>query len=80
MFCDESAQSESATSPKDPHRPRPSTLANYADVLKPLRAAHGQMPVQRLEKAHIDALVTSLAGGGLLSPTAAPVAHGRLAR
>lgn len=46
-------------------RVRPSTLANYADVLKPLRAAHGAMPVQRLEKAHVDALVTSLAAGGL---------------
>jgi integrase len=46
-------------------RVRPSTSANYADVLKPLRAAHGAMPVQRLEKAHIDALVTSLAAGGL---------------
>jgi integrase len=46
-------------------RLRPSTLANYADVLKPLRAAHGAMPVQRIEKAHIDALVTSLAAGGL---------------
>ena len=38
-------------------RLRPSTLANYADVLKPLRGAHGAMPVQRLEKAHVDALV-----------------------
>ena len=46
-------------------RLRPSTLANYADVLKPIRAAHGAMPVQRLEKAHVDALVTSLAAGGL---------------
>jgi integrase len=46
-------------------RVRPSTLANYADVLKPFRAAHGAMPVQRVEKAHIDALVTSLAAGGL---------------
>ena len=46
-------------------RLRPSTLANYADVLKPVIAAHGKMPVQRLEKAHVDALVTSLADGGL---------------
>ena len=46
-------------------RLRPSTLANYADVLKPIRAAHGAMPVQRLKKAHVDALVTSLAAGGL---------------
>jgi integrase len=46
-------------------RLRPSTLANYADVLKPIRAAHGTMPVQRLTKAHIDELVTSLAEGGL---------------
>src|SRR5665811_1299810 len=46
-------------------RVRPSTLANYADVLKPVRAAHGAMPVQRIEKAHVDALVTSLAAGGL---------------
>src|SRR5665811_2352051 len=53
-------------------RVRPSTLANYADVLKPLRAAHGAMPVQRLEKAHIDALVTSLAAGGLLMSNGRP--------
>ncbi len=53
-------------------RLRPSTLANYADVLKPLRAAHGAMPVQRLEKRHVDALVTSLAAGGLLMSNGRP--------
>src|SRR5665648_577761 len=53
-------------------RLRPSTLANYADVLKPIRAAHGAMPVQRLEKAHVDALVTSLAAGGLLLSNGRP--------
>jgi hypothetical protein len=44
-------------------RLRPATVANYADVLKPIRAAHGGTPVQRLEKVHIDELVTSLVAG-----------------
>jgi integrase len=51
---------------------RPATLANYADVLKPVRAAHGSMPVQRLQKAHIDDLVTSLKDGGLLMSNGRP--------
>jgi integrase len=53
-------------------RVRPATLANYADVLKPVRAAHGSMPVQRLQKAHIDELVTSLKDGGLLMSNGRP--------
>jgi len=44
---------------------RPSTLAGYRDVLKPVRAAYGALPVQRLTKRHIDDLIPQLLAGTL---------------
>lgn len=53
-------------------RVRPSTRANYADVLKPVIAAYGAMGVQQLTKPNIDELMTSLSEGGLLKSDGRP--------
>lgn len=53
-------------------RVRPSTKANYTDVLKPVIAAYGQMSAQKLTKAHVDDLMTALAKGGLLKSNGKP--------
>jgi integrase len=45
------------------HRIRPTTRAAYEHALAPLRQRHGDMPVQQLTKAHLDALVSDLVAG-----------------
>jgi integrase len=44
---------------------RPTTLAGYRDVLKPVIAAYGAMPLQRLTKRHITDLIDQLVAGRL---------------
>ncbi|MFZ1178057.1 MAG: site-specific integrase [Mycobacterium sp.] len=46
------------------HQLRDSSRAKLEYDLAPLRERHGQLPVQRLGKAHIDALVGDLVAGG----------------
>jgi integrase len=46
------------------HRLRASSRSKLEYDLKPLRERHGDMPVQRLTKAHIDELVADLLSGG----------------
>ncbi len=46
------------------HRLRASSRAKLAYDLAPLRDRHGDMPVQRLTKADVDALVSDLVAGG----------------
>ena len=46
------------------HKLRATSLSKLAYDLAPLRERHGDLPVQRLTKAHIDALVTDLVAGG----------------
>lgn len=46
------------------HKLRTTSLSKLAYDLAPLRERHGGMAVQRLTKAHIDALVTDLPAGG----------------
>lgn len=53
-------------------RVRPATLANYADVLKPVIAAYGQMQVQQLTKSHVDDLMNRLTAGGLVKSNGRP--------
>jgi integrase len=61
------------------HSIRPTTRAAYEHSLAPLRTRHGELPVQRLTKGHLDRLVADLAAGkfparrrpwaaGLISP------------
>ena len=38
--------------------------------LGPLRERHGDLPVQRLTKAHLDALIADLVAGGTKTPKA----------
>jgi integrase len=45
------------------HDIEPTTRAAYTHALKPLRDRHGDMPVQKLTKAHLDQLVTDLTAG-----------------
>jgi integrase len=45
------------------HDIEPTTRAAYTFALKPLRARHGDLPVQQLTKANLDALVTDLTTG-----------------
>jgi integrase len=45
------------------HSIRPTTRAAYEHALQPLRARHGEMPVQQLSKADLDGLVADLKGG-----------------
>jgi integrase len=49
------------------HKLRDSSKAKLEYDLAPLRERHGQLPVQRLSKAHIDALVADLVGGGSMT-------------
>lgn len=53
---------------------RPSTLSGYRDVLKPVRAAYGALPAQKLTKKHLGDLIDQLVAGTL------PRADGRLRR
>jgi integrase len=46
------------------HKLRATSLSKLAYDLAPLRERHGDLPVQRLTKAHIDSLVTDLVAGG----------------
>jgi integrase len=46
------------------HRLRASSRAKLAYDLAPLRERHGDLPVQRLTKADVDALVSDLVAGG----------------
>jgi len=46
------------------HNLRATSLSKLVYDLAPLRERHGDLPVQRLTKAHIDALVTDLVAGG----------------
>jgi len=46
------------------HKLRESSRAKLEYDLAPLRERYGQLPVQRLTKAHIDALVADLVAGG----------------
>ena len=45
---------------------RPSTLAGYRDALKPVVAAYGALPAQRLTKRHLTDLIDRLTAGTLL--------------
>jgi integrase len=45
------------------HGIRPTTRAAYEHALAPLRARHGDLPVQKLTKADLDGLVSDLLGG-----------------
>src|SRR5262245_56023770 len=45
---------------------RPTTLAGYRDVLKPVIAAYGALPVQRLTRRDVDELIPRLQNGVLL--------------
>jgi len=45
------------------HDIEPTTRAAYTHALKPLRARHGEMPVQQLTKSQLDQLVTDLSTG-----------------
>jgi integrase len=45
------------------HRIKPTTRAAYEHALAPLPQRHGDMPVQKLTKAHLDALVSELIAG-----------------
>ncbi|WP_100520572.1 tyrosine-type recombinase/integrase [Mycobacteroides abscessus] len=49
------------------HNLRASSLAKLEYDLAPLRERHGNRQVQRLTKAHIDALVTDLVAGGTIT-------------
>lgn len=46
------------------HNLRPTSRAKLAYDLAPLRERHGSLPVQRLTKAHLDALIRDLVAGG----------------
>ncbi len=46
------------------HKLRDSSRAKLQYDLAPLRERHGQLPVQRLSKAHVDAVVADLVAGG----------------
>lgn len=46
-------------------RVRPSTLAGYRDVLKPVVGAYGALPAQRLTKKHITDLIDRLVAGDM---------------
>jgi integrase len=46
------------------HKLRASSLSKLDYDLGPLRQRHGELPLQRLTKAHIDALVVDLLAGG----------------
>ncbi|MCV7175455.1 tyrosine-type recombinase/integrase [Mycolicibacterium sphagni] len=46
------------------HNARATTTNGYAYVLAPLREQHGDMAVQQLTRAHLDALVIALRDGG----------------
>ena len=48
------------------HGLRKSAKAAYRNGLQPLRDRHGGMPVQALEKRHLDELVTDLMAGGVV--------------
>ncbi|OZD12997.1 site-specific integrase [Rhodococcus sp. 06-156-3C] len=50
------------------HRLRETTLGGYREVMKPVLACHGNLPVQKLSKRHIDQLVVGLQQGGLPKP------------
>lgn len=45
------------------HGNKPTTRSAYEHALAPLRARHGDLPVQLLTKEHLDQLVTDLANG-----------------
>lgn len=49
------------------HKLRDSSRAKLEYDLAPWRERHGQLPVQRLTKAHVDALVADLVGGGTIT-------------
>lgn len=49
------------------HKLRDSSRAKLNYDLAPLRERHGQRPVQRLSKAHVDALVADLVVGGTIT-------------
>ena len=48
------------------HGLRKSAKAAYRNGLQPLRDRHGGMPIQALEKRHLDELVTDLMAGGVV--------------
>ncbi|MCV7316310.1 site-specific integrase [Mycolicibacillus parakoreensis] len=50
------------------HRLRASSLSKLEYDLGPLRQRYGELPVQRLTKAHIDVLVADLVAGGTKTP------------
>lgn len=52
---------------KGRHNLRVTSLAKLEYDLAPLRERHGDLPVQRLTKAHIDALVCDLVAGGTVT-------------
>jgi integrase len=51
---------------------RPTTLAGYRDVLKPVIAAYGALPLQRLTKRHLTDLIDQLVAGGLARANGRP--------
>lgn len=56
------------------HKLRPTTLAGYSAVVKPVVARYGTLPVQQLSKRHLDDLIVELRAGGLAK------ARGQLSR
>lgn len=56
-----------ATYVKARHNLRATSLSKLEYDLAPLRERHGDLPVQRLTKAHIDALVSDLLTGGTVT-------------
>lgn len=49
------------------HQLRDSSRSKLEYDLAPLRERHGQLPVQRLSKAHVDAIVADLVAGGTMT-------------
>jgi integrase len=47
------------------HRIKPTTAAGYEYVLQPIRSELGDLPVQKLTRRHIDAVIAKLREGGL---------------
>ena len=54
------------------HSIRPTIRAGYEHALSPLRHRHGDLPVQKLNKGHLDQLVADLMSGRVRRGRAAP--------
>ncbi|MGW5268392.1 tyrosine-type recombinase/integrase [Rhodococcus sp. NPDC003994] len=47
------------------HNLKPTTLVSYTQALKPIRLVHGDTPIQKLTKQHLDTLVRDLLSGSM---------------